>query len=160
MKNFNLIDLFVHAKLEGAFMPSSQPSWSDVNGKVSVSFTGQLSHTGVLKSSQRFFGGSSRMHEDVLRAVVKGVTFTVVKPKGVMRIRRTKGRDLTSSELEAAKQYTAALLVDINALCDRIANEIGQIREAGIKVAISAANVDEAHAKVDKIIRAFAEQAA
>lgn len=160
MKNFNLIDLFVHAKLEGAFMPSSQPVWSDVNGKVSVSFTGQLSQTGVLKSSQRFFGEGSRMHEDVLLSVLKGVTFTVVKPKGVMRIRRTKGRDLTPNELEAVKQYTAALLMDINVLCDRIANEIAQIREAGINEAISAASVDEAHQQVDNIIQAFAEQAA
>ena len=69
--------------------------------------------------------------------------------------------DSTSdNELEAVKQYTAALLVDINVLCDRIASEIGQIREAGINEAISAASVDEAHQQVDNIIQAFAEQAA
>ena len=95
-----------------------------------------------------------------MRGVVRGVSFTVVEPKSVIRIRRTKGRDLTSSELEAVKQYTAALLMDINVLCDRIANEIAQIREAGINEAISAGSVDEAHQQVDNIIQAFAEQAA
>ena len=159
MNTHNLIDVYIQSVLRSEMLPSDKCDCNPFSSE--VTFTGHLTEAQANNAACQLFAGEQMVISDFIRATNKGASFSIIKVNGVMKVAQAKcGRQLKPSEKSARKRFTQALTIHLNHLCERLTNEVKQIRESGIDKAINTADLEELQRLVKDIQAAFVKQAA
>ena len=138
MKRNQLLDLFIQSQLQQAKMPSVHFNYQRVDGKVVVTFSGDIAMAHADSLAMQFFPIEKQLNVDIFCLTSKGAAFGVLKQNGIVQAVRTKkGRGVKPSEDVAAASFLDALQQYIDSLCERIAHDIEQILETGLEAAIT-----------------------
>lgn len=138
MKRNQLLDLFIQSQLQQAKMPSIHFDYQRVNGKVVVTFSGDVAMAHADSLAMQFFPIEKQLNVDFFRLTSKGAAFGISKKNGVIEAVRTKkGRSVKPSEDVAAARFLDALQQYVEGLCERIAHGIEQILETGLEATIT-----------------------
>ena len=133
MKRYHLIDAFIDSQLRSVMMPHESYDWSfDGAGNAQVTFKGELTDGQVANAGYRFFEGLFSLRDEFEKAILKGITATIVVVDGKPVVEVRKGRNFSNSEKDIALRFAQDLQKDVQERCKRLEDQIEQIRTAGL----------------------------
>ena len=133
MKRYHLIDAFIDSQLRSVMMPHESYDWAfDGAGNAQVTFKGELTDGQVANAGYRFFIGQLSLRDEFDKALLKGLTVTIVFVEGNPSVEVRKSRNLSNSEQNVVLQFAQDLEKDVKERCKRLESQIEQIRTAGL----------------------------